>query len=338
MLLPSPLEWRRGGTLVAALAAAAVIAACGSDQDAARDGPRVVATTTQIADFTRAVGGERVALTQLLKPNTDPHDYEPRPSDVREVAASNLVLASGAGLDDWSRELTSNAQAKARVVDLSESTPVKRAGGEHAQEGEEHGAEESEGEHADEAADPHWWHDPRNARAAVERIRGELIRIDPQGADEYRRNADAYLADVARLDAGIERCFRSVPERERKLVTDHDAVGYFADRYNIAVVGTVIPSQTTQAQASAGDIARLAKVIERERVKAIFPQSSLNPAVARALADQTGTTAEYTLYGDTLGPNGSPGATYLTMERANADAMMRGFTDGRRGCHVAGIG
>jgi zinc/manganese transport system substrate-binding protein len=128
-----------------------------------------------------------------------------------------------------------------------------------------------------------------------------------------------------------------VPATRRKLVTDHDAFGYFAHRYGIDVVGAVIPSQTTQAQPSAGDLAKLTKVIEREHVQAIFPESSINPKLADAIARETGASADHTLYGDTLGTAGSKGATYLGMEAANADAMVRGFTGGARGCAIAGI-
>src|SRR5205823_4263580 len=117
-----------------------------------------------------------------------------------------------------------------------------------------------------------------------------------------------------------------------KLVTDHDAFGYFARRYGIDVVGAVIPSQTTQAQPSARDTARLVALIRREHVRAVFPESSVNARLARAIARETGARADLVLYGDTLGPAGSPGATYLAMERANADAMVRGMTGGRRRC------
>ena len=128
-----------------------------------------------------------------------------------------------------------------------------------------------------------------------------------------------------------------VPPAQRKLVTDHDAFGYFAHRYGIDVVGAVIPSQTTQAQPSAGDLAKLTKVIEREHVQAIFPESSINPKLADAIARETGASADHTLYGDTLGPADSKGATYLGMEAANADAMVRGFTGGAQGCAIAGL-
>jgi ABC-type Zn uptake system ZnuABC Zn-binding protein ZnuA len=142
---------------------------------------------------------------------------------------------------------------------------------------------------------------------------------------------------VSRLDAGIQRCFAAVPPAARKLVTDHDAFNAFAHRYGIRIIGAVIPSQTTQAQPSAGEVSRLVATIRRQRVQAIFPESSINPKLAQAIARQTGATAHYTLYGDTLGPKGSTGATYLTMERANADQMLRGFTGGRHGCAIAGL-
>ena len=301
--------------LLLALAAAVLLAACGGSGPGSDGGGqlRVIATTTQTADFARAVGGERAAVTQLLQPNSDPHDYEPRPDDVQETAEAQVVLRSGGGLDDWMTGLVEDSGGDARVVNLSRSLPVARPN------------------------NPHWWHDPRNTQAAVTQIRDAFIAADDQGAATYRRNADAYLTRLRALDRGIERCFASVPPRQRKLVTDHDAFGYFTARYDIDVVGAVIPGQTTQSQPNARDIARLADLIKREKVKAIFPQASLNAKASEALARQTGVTTRYELYGDTLGEKGSPGATYLTMEQANADAMIKGFTGGRRGCRIAGL-
>ncbi|MFL5900803.1 MAG: metal ABC transporter solute-binding protein, Zn/Mn family [Solirubrobacterales bacterium] len=303
----------------AALAASAFIAiGCGS-APTARDGQiEVVATTTQIGDFVREVGGEAVAVDQILQPNTDPHEYEPRPSDVAGTAEAKLVFASGDGLDDWIGQVVSDGGGDAPVVDLGASVPERLPG-------ESSGAETSR-------YDPHWWHDPRNAEAAVREIERRLAAADPSRRRLFKRNADAYLARLRALDAGIVRCMALVPPPRRKLVTDHDAFGYFADRYGIDVIGAVIPSQTTQAQASAKDLSALADLIEREHVKAIFPESSLSPKVAETIASQAEASASYSLYGDTLGPEGSDGATYLGMEVANADSMVRGFTVGRRGC------
>jgi zinc/manganese transport system substrate-binding protein len=315
---------RPAAAALAAAALALLLAACGTDGGGAAPGQaKVVATTTQIGDFARAVGGDRAKVVQLLKPNTDPHDYEPRPSDVRETAGADVVLANGDNLDRWMDKVEEQAGGDPAVVDLGARVPVKVPG-------------ESEGPEASRY-DPHWWHDPRNAQAAVTAIRDALTKANPAARDVYARNADAYLAQLRTLDRGIAACIGRVAPAARKLVTDHDAFNYFARRYGITVVGAVIPSQTTQAQPSAGDVARLTRLVRREGVKAVFPESSINPKLAQAIARQTGATSDHTLYGDTLGPKGSSGATYLTMERANADAMVRGFTAGAQGCPIAGI-
>jgi zinc/manganese transport system substrate-binding protein len=315
---------RRAGVVAVGAAALAALAGCGTGTGAAAPGQaKVVATTTQIADFARAVGGDRARVVQILRPNTDPHDYEPRPADVRETANADVVLLNGDELDHWMGQVVEAAGGDPAIVDLGAREPVKLPG-------------ESEGPEASRY-DPHWWHDPRNAQAAVTAIRDALTNANPGARDAYARNADAYRAKLRALDGGIARCIARVPPAARKLVTDHDAFGYFARRYGITVVGAVIPSQTTQAQPSAGDVARLTRIIRREGVKAVFPESSVNAKLAQAIARQTGAASDYRLYGDTLGPNGSSGATYLTMERANADAMVRGFTGGADRCPIAGI-
>lgn len=166
-------------------------------------------------------------------------------------------------------------------------------------------------------------------------IRDALVKAAPGANAAFGANAGAYLAKVRTLEAGIAKCFAAVPAAQRRLVTDHDAFGYFAGRY--AIIGAVIPSQTTQAQPSAGDVASLVRLITAQRVRAVFAESSINPRLAKAVARQTGASSSYTLYGDALGDTGSPGATYLGMEQANADAMVRGFTGGTDRCVVPGL-
>jgi ABC-type Zn uptake system ZnuABC Zn-binding protein ZnuA len=209
----------------------------------------------------------------------------------------------------------------AKVVDLGTNVPVKLPG-------------ESSGPEASRY-DPHWWHDPRNAEEAVQQIATQLSTIDPADRARFQANATTYEAKLRALDAGITHCFDSIPATDRKLVTDHDAFNYFANRYGIQVVGAVIPSQTTQAQPNAQDLSNLADLVREEGVRAIFPESSLSPKLAEAIASQTGATADHTLYGDTLGPEGSSGDTYLKMEGANANSMVEGFTGGQRGCEIA---
>lgn len=337
------------GLAVAALA----LAGCGSDDDggsatSAGGGDagsvNVVATTTVLGDIARNVGGDAVSVEQLLQPNSDPHDYEPRPNDVVATSKAGVVLASGDGLDDWIDEVVEQSAGSPKLIDLAEALPVQRSGeeGGHAHGEEEHGHEEGE-EHAEEdghdhgPTDPHWWHDPTNVATATNAVRDALTEANPGGRAVYAANAAAYVRKVRALDAGIRRCLAVVPAEQRKLVTDHDALGYFADRFGVEVVGAVIPALTTQAQPSAGEVAELARVIRREGVRAVFPESGSNSKLPEALAQQTGATAAYHLYGDALGPEGSGADTYLGMEAANADAMVRGFTGGRQGCEIAGI-
>jgi ABC-type Zn uptake system ZnuABC Zn-binding protein ZnuA/ABC-type Mn2+/Zn2+ transport system permease subunit len=315
---------RRLGLAAAAVATAALLGSCGGSGDGSNGHLEIVATTTQIADWAREVGGNSVQVDQILKPNTDPHEYEPRPSDVENAANAKLVFASGDNLDSWIGDVVSQSGSGAKVVDLGTRIPVRVPG-------------ESIGPEASKY-DPHWWHDPRNTEAAVTEIEGQLSAADFKDRAAFHRNAQAYLAKLRALDRGIARCISRIPASDRKLVTDHDAFGYFAKRYGIDVIGAVIPSQTTEAQPSAKDIANLTDLIDKEGVKAIFPESSISPKLAKAIAAQTAASADYTLYGDTLGPADSKGATYLQMERANADAMARGFTGGGHGCPTGGDG
>lgn len=321
-LVPLIARARRRPVPAPAAAAAALallaLAGCGSSATGDSGKPVVVATTTQIGDFARAVGGDAISVHQILRPNTDPHEYEPRPNDVTATADAEVVLLNGDNLDAWMSKVVKESGGHPAVVTLGDVAPDKLPG-------------ESRGPEASKY-DAHWWHDPRNAIAAVERIRSELDKAVPSHAKTFDRNAAAYAAKLRGLDAGIARCFARIPAAERKLVTSHDAFNYFAKRYDVRVIGAIIPSQSTEAQPSAGDVARLTKQVKREHVKAIFLERSVSPKLGQAVARQTGTLGSLELYGDTLGPAGSPGATYIGMEKANADAMARGFTGGKQGC------
>src|SRR4029077_7712844 len=264
----------RRATAIAVAALALALLATGCAASGSSDGKLdVVATTTQIGDWARQVGGSAVSVDQVLQPHTDPHEYEPRPSDVEAAAGAKLVFANGDNLDGWIDQVVSDSGSGATVVDLGASVPVRLPG-------EPSGAEAS-------TADPQWWHAPPTAGAAVREIGRRLAAADPGHRRLFERNARAYLAKLRPLAAGPAACSDRVPAAKRKLVTDHDAFGYFARRYGIDVVGAVIPSQTTQAQPSAKDVAALIGVIEREGVSAVFPESSLSPKVAEAIARQT---------------------------------------------------
>jgi ABC-type Zn uptake system ZnuABC Zn-binding protein ZnuA len=299
------------GFLVASLVALA-LHGCGPDDNGSDNAEvRAVATTTHAADLTRSVGGERVSVRSLVPAEADPHDFEPRPSDARNLAESDLVVRSGGDIDEWLGDLIDSAGGDARTLTLIDEVETLERGGD---------------------TDPHWWQDPRNAERAVGAIRDALIEADPDGRATYERNARAYVDRLGLLDAGIAACLERVPAAQRKLVTTHDAYEYFARRYGIDVVGALIPSLSSQAQPSAGEVDDLVKQIEREDVKAIFPESSLNPELEQAVARETGARVGRKLWADTLGPEGSGAETYIEAMAADTEAMVDGLSGGGVSC------
>ena len=277
------------------IAFALAASGCGSEAGATGK-TEVVATTTQVADLARHVAGPDMHVTQILQPNTDPHDYEVRPHDLGALADADVVLRSGGEVDAWLDDAIESSGTDAPVVTLSDHMKLR-------------------------GDDPHWWQDPRNAIIAVHEIEKALHRTAP-----------AYVRQLERLDRDTAACIDKVPPAQRKLVTTHDALGYYADRYGIDVIGTVIPSLSTAAQPSAGDTAELIDTIRRTGVKAIFAESSVHPKVEEAIARETGARVGEELWADTLGPKGSSGATYIDSIRSNTAALVDGFSGGTVHC------
>jgi ABC-type Zn uptake system ZnuABC Zn-binding protein ZnuA len=302
------------------------VAGCGQERSSsAEGGVEVVATTTQVADLTRAVAGRRARVDQILGPSSDPHEFEPRPSDARALGGADLLFTSGGDLDEWVYGLERSAGGKARTVKLIDSVRTIRGDHEH----EEHG------EHGDAEVDPHWWQDPTNAVRAVEAIRTALTKADPAGSAIYAQNARSYSERLRRLDRSLASCLARVPERKRKLVTTHDALGYFARRYDIEVVGALIPSLSTQAQPSGRDVQRLVGQIRSEGVEAIFPETALDPRLERAVSREAGVKVGRELWADSLGPPGSGAETYIGALAANGAALAEGMSGGAVRCRPA---
>ena len=292
--------------LLPVLLSLAVVSAAGC-RDESSNKPTVVATTTQVGDLTRAVAGSRVEVDQILRPGSDPHEYEPRPSDAEAVAHAKVVIRSGGEVDDWLDGLIGQAGSSAKDVTLIDA--VTRRGD-----------------------DPHWWQDPRNAEKAVTAIEKALTEADSGGADGYRVRAAKYIGRLRELDSGIASCVAKLPPQSRKLVTSHDALGYYAHRYGFTVIGAAIPSLSTQAQPSAAATQRLVDQIKAQRVAAIFPESALNPKLEEAIANDAGAKVGGALYADTLGQPDSPGATYLGALAANTRTIVSGLSRGKITC------
>jgi ABC-type Zn uptake system ZnuABC Zn-binding protein ZnuA len=267
------------------LALMLVASGCGDGDAHADRRPVVVATTTQVADIARNVAGPGVKVVSILAPNSDPHEYELRPHDIAAVADADLVLRSGGDVDAWMDEAIDGSGTHARVIDLSARLRL-------------------------DGDDPHWWQDPRNAIVAAREV-GAALHRDPS----------AYVHRLERLDRDVARCIATIPAAQRKLVTTHDALGYYARRYGLQVIGTVIPSLSTVAQPSAEDTAKLIATIKAAGVKAIFAESAVNPKVEAAIAAETGARVGGSLWADSLGP----GQTYVQSIAANTDAIAAGL-------------
>ncbi len=282
-------------------------AACGSSGPAgtatsaanqALAGPkvRVVATTTQVADFARVVGGDCVDVYGVLKPNVDPHDYEPSPADLDALARADVIVKNGVGLETWFDDTIASADSNATVVDASAGVALRPGGA-----GDPHG-------------DPHIWQDPRNAEIMVANIADALAAAEPSCEADLRRQPGR-LHRPARGPRPGQRghARRAVPNK--KLVTNHDAFGYYVDRYGLDFVGSIIPSFDSSAELSAHDITDL---VDRHpgpgREGHLLRDARCRPRRRRPSATRPGSRSSQgddALYGDTLGPAGSDGATYL---------------------------
>ena len=259
-----------------------------------------VATTGIIADLVRQVGGPRVEVESILPANADPHDFEPAPEDLVTVAEADIIFRHGLRLDGWAEGLLENAGTEAPVVVTTEGISPLASDEDEFAEG-----------------DPHVWFDPSRVAMMVATIAGALTDVDPDGAATYQARADAYRAQLTDLDATIRAAIATIPSERRKLVTNHDALGYYADRYGLTIVGTVIPGLETTAEPSAQEIAELLDVIEREGVPAIFAENTASAELAEELADEAGIEIVDDLYTDSLGDPSSGADTYLGLMRTD---------------------
>lgn len=273
---------------------------------------KVLAVESFLADIVRNVAGDRATVESLIPLGVDPHAFEPSPKDVARIAQSSLLLVNGAGLEEWLQPVLTSAggqhtvvEAAAGLVSRIPSAAEKTPGGDHQQEG-----------------DPHFWLDPINVIRYTENIRDGLAQADPGGKTSYAANAAAYIAKLNQLDAWIRQQVGQIPPARRLLVTNHEAFGYFADRYGFRVVGALIPSVTTGASPSAQELARLVDQIKANDVRAIFLELGSNPQLAQQVAAETGVQVVTDLYTHSITPAGGAAPTYIDMIKANVTKIV----------------
>lgn len=258
----------------------------------------VTASFSILGDLLRVVGGERVAVSTLVGPDEDAHVFEPKPSDAKTVLQSKLLVINGLGFEPWAHKLARSAGYQGALLVATQGVPAR-------------------------GTDPHAWQNPLNVVVYVQNMAAALNQLDPQGAATYQRNRDAYVKDLLALDAWAKEQFATLPADKRKVITSHDAFGYFAAQYHIQFLAP--QGVSTDAEPSAKGVAQLIRQIQRKKIKAVFVENMGNPKLLTQLSRDAGVTLGGSLYADALSGTDPAGATYLRMVRHNVTQLVLGM-------------
>lgn len=266
--------------------------------------PDILTTSTILADIARKVAGDRLVIESLLPAGADPHSYQPTPQDTAKISATKVLIVNGAEYEHFLEPLLENAGGQRVLIEASTGLCLRTgAAGEH-------------------TIDPHLWLDPNNVIAYTENIRDGLTEFDPRGAETYRSSADTYIEQLRELDAWIEGLIAQIPPQRRVLVTNHEAFGYFAERYGFTVIGAIVESFSSDASPSAQQIAGLIDQIRQSGAPAIFLDASDSPALAQQIAAETGVQVVTDLHLESL-TEGAPAGTYIDMIRYNVTRIIQ---------------
>ena len=265
---------------------------------------KAVATFSIIGDFVKVVGGDRIDLVTLVGPDGDAHVYAPTPADARRLAETAIVFANGLHFEGWMGRLIKASGTKASVVEAAKPIQPLNAKGEG---GRAHGT------------DPHAWQSVANAKIYVAAIREGLIAADPSGKAAYEANAAAYLAGLDELEAEVKATIARVPPERRRIITSHESFAYFERDYGLDFIAP--QGVSTEAEASARDVARIIQQIRREKIAAVFLENVSDPRLIERIAKETGARIGGRLYSDALSGEGGPAATYIDMMRYNIRAF-----------------
>jgi ABC-type Zn uptake system ZnuABC Zn-binding protein ZnuA len=258
--------------------------------------PRVVVVESFLADIAQNIAEERLEIEVLVPPGADPHTFQPTPQDVAKIAESQMLIANGAGLEDWLQEMIDNAGGERLVVQTAQGLTVNEA----------------------RPGDPHFWLDPNYAIHYANQMRDGFIELDPDGETFYAQNTSDYIARLEELDVWISDRVEVLSPEQRQLVTNHESFGYFADRYGFVIIGTVVPSVSTGSSPSAQQLVALVEAIKASDAGAIFLESGSNPKLAEQMANEAGITVIVDLRTQPLLPQEG----YIEMMKYNTQAIV----------------
>jgi len=276
----------------------------------AQDRMNVIATFSILGDLLKNAGGDRVDVTTLVGRDGDVHVYAPTPADAKTLALATLVVVNGLGLEGWLDRLIAVSGSKAPVVVASRGIHPRQT-------------TDATGSNR-LVSDPHAWQSVANAETYVANIRDGLTAADPAGKEFYETSAAAYLTKLAALDGEIKAAMASIPADRRKIITAHNAFGYFGDAYGLQFIAP--EGLSTQAEPSARDVASIIALIRTQKIPAVFLETITDPRLLQQIAAETGAKIGGTIYSDSLSPPDGPAATYIDMMRHNARAFQRALT------------
>jgi zinc/manganese transport system substrate-binding protein len=275
-----------------------------------QDRMNVVATFSILGDLVKNVGGDRVEVSTLVGPNGDVHVYLPTPGDARKLAAAKVVFVNGLGLEGWVTRLISASSTKASIVIASEGIKPRKMKDEH---------------DTGDVPDAHAWQSVANAKIYVANIRDGLIALDPAGKASYDANATAYLGKLDELEKQVAVAIAKIPVDRRKIITTHDAFGYFSDAYGMTFIAP--EGVSTDAEPSAKDLAKIITQIKMQKIPAVFMENITDPRLMEEIARETGATIGGTLYSDALSDPSGPAGTYIEMMRHNVSEFSKALTN-----------
>jgi zinc/manganese transport system substrate-binding protein len=266
----------------------------------------VVSSFSILTDFLANIGGDRIAITTLVGPNGDAHVYQPTPADAKAMKEARLVVMNGIDFEGWMKRLIKSSGTKATVIEAAAKVKPLDMKEEGAGEGHDH-------DHG--AFDPHAWQDIGNAKLYVEAIAAALSEVDPDGKAIYEGNATAYTAKLDALDKEVRSRIAQIPAERRKIITSHDAFGYFAAAYGIEFIAP--QGVSTEAEVSAKGVARIIRQIKKDKITAVFMENISDDRLMKRIADETGVTMGGTLFSDALSDDKGPASTYIDMMKHN---------------------
>ena len=271
----------------------------------------VIASFSILGDLVRNVGGDRVDVTTLVGADTDSHVYAPTPADARKVGAAKVVFINGLGFEGWTTRLIKASGTKAPTITVSKGIKTRKM------EADDHG-------HGHTSTDPHAWQSVANTKIYVTNIRDGLIAADPAGKGTYEANASAYLAKLDALEAEVKAVVGKIPAERRRIITSHDAFGYFGVAYGIEFVAPA--GVSTEAAISAKDVARIIAQIRKQKIPAVFMENVADPRMMEQIAKESGAKIGGRLFSDALSDEKGPAPSYIEMMRNNIRQLATALT------------